>query len=182
MGRWRRGWILGGAGLALVLGVAALAGTGSKPAPARAAAPTFAAPSLLGDTVSLAQLRGRVVVLNFWATWCPPCREEMPALQRLHGRLGARGLSVVGVAEDENPPGQSPVADIFSFMISRRLSFSVLLDPTGRVEDLFGVGGYPTTIVLDRRGRIVRKVMGPAAWDEPPYSTEVERLLAEPGE
>lgn len=145
----------------------------------REVAPAFRAPTLIGDTLSLSDYRGRVVLLNFWATWCPPCRAEMPAVQRAYERFGKRGFAVVSVSEDEDPSRQAPVARIRDFVLERATTFPVLLDPTGRVQQLYGVEGIPTSLLLDRQGHIVRRVLGPAEWDRPPYSTEIERLLAE---
>lgn len=144
-------------------------------------APDFRAPSLRGDTVALSSLRGRVVLLNVWATWCPPCRWEMPALQRLYQRLGPRGLVIVAVSEDEaSGPGAAyggTLGDVPGFVRDNALTFTVLLDPRGALERLYGVDGLPTSFIIDRSGRVVRRVLGPARWDEPPYSAEIERLL-----
>ncbi len=175
-------WIIRAAGLAALLagvGFVLLRPPQLRPAASGAArAPAFTAPTLLGDTVSLTQFRGRVVVLNFWATWCGPCKMEIPALQRLYREMGPRGLAVVAVSEDEDPPGKSPVKDIGSFAVTRGMTFPILLDPTGRIQDLYGVRGIPTTFLLDRDGRVIRQVIGPAAWDSPPYSQQISQLLA----
>lgn len=178
-----RNWIVRGSVVA-ALGVVILAAwlnRGSVPVQKGAPAPEFRFPSLKGDTVALSALRGRVVLLNVWATWCTPCRWEMPAIQRLYDRLGPRGLVVLAVSEDMEPgPGADfggTSMDVVPFVRDNRLSFTVLLDPHNRAQDLYGLTGLPTTFVIDKSGRIVRRVLGPAKWDEPPYSAEIERLL-----
>lgn len=146
-----------------------------------AAAPSFVARSLDGREVSFDEFRGRVVLLNVWATWCPPCRREMPALERLYRKLGPRGLEVVAVSVDEHPGGfealAGPDGPVRSFVEELGLTFPVLLDLDGVVKDRYGVMGLPTTFLIGRDGRIRKRFLGPAAWDEPPYSTTIERLL-----
>ena len=140
-----------------------------------AVAPSYAAATLAGDTLQLDALRGRVVLLNVWATWCAPCIEEMPALQRLHEQLAPRGLSVVAVSVDVAGPRTD--ADVLSFIDQFGLTFTVLRDASGRIEDAFGVAGLPTTFVIDRNGRIQRKVLGARDWDDPALASEIESLL-----
>jgi peroxiredoxin len=139
--------------------------------------PEYTAVSVDGDSVRLADLRGRVVVLNVWATWCAPCVEEMPALQRLHDRLEDRGLSVVAVSVDAGGPGVAVEDDVRAFIDRFGLTFTVLRDASGRIEDVFGVPGLPTTFIIDRDGRIRRKVLGAREWDDPALATEIESLL-----
>lgn len=145
------------------------------PADVGADAPSYAAATLDGDTLQLDALRGRVVLLNVWATWCAPCIEEMPALQRLHEQLAPRGLSVVAVSVDVVSPRTD--ADVLSFIDQFGLTFTVLRDASGRIEDAFGVAGLPTTFVIDRNGRIQRKVLGARDWDDPALASEIESLL-----
>lgn len=143
--------------------------------------PAFRALSLGGDTVSLASFRGQVLLVNAWATWCVPCRQEMPALERLYRRLGPRGLRIVAVSEDLEPPGgvgsAGSAATVRSFASSEGLTFPVLLDPMGRLQDEWGIPGLPTSFLIGRDGRVVRRLLGAKQWDEPPYSTDVEQLL-----
>ncbi|HEX9107921.1 MAG TPA: TlpA disulfide reductase family protein, partial [Longimicrobiales bacterium] len=144
-------------------------------------APAFGAPSLRGDTLQLESLRGKVVLLNAWATWCEPCRWEMPAIERLYQQYGSKGLVVVAVSQDQAPGPDAleggTLQNVASFVAQNGLTFPVLLDPRGRLQQLYGIVGLPTTFIIDRQGRIVRKVLGPARWDEPPYSREIQRLL-----
>jgi peroxiredoxin len=144
-------------------------------------APGFSAPSLRGDTVELESLRGKVVLLNAWATWCEPCRWEMPAMERLYEQYGGKGLVVVAVSQDQEPGPDAveggTLKDVAGFVAENHLTFPVLLDPKARLTRIYGIVGLPTTFLIDRQGRIVRKVLGPARWDEPPYSKEIQRLL-----
>lgn len=148
------------------------------PAGVGAPAPEYAARTLAGDTVRLDALRGRVVVLNVWATWCTPCIEEMPALQRLHDDLVDDGVSVVAVSVDAAAAGGGD-ADVRAFVDRFGLTFTVLRDASGRIEDAFGVAGLPTTFVIDRDGRIQRKVLGAREWHDPALASEIESLLEE---
>jgi peroxiredoxin len=138
-------------------------------------APDFAVPDLHGNTVRLSGLRGKVVLLNLWATWCPPCREEMPSMESVWGRLRDRGLVLLAVSEDEEAARVAP------FVTEMKLSFPVLLDPRHEVGDRYGVWGYPETFVIDRNGNVVERVIGPRQWDAPAELAKLEALLAAPG-
>jgi cytochrome c biogenesis protein CcmG, thiol:disulfide interchange protein DsbE len=120
------------------------------------AAPDFAAPTLDGDTISLASLRGEAVMLNIWATWCTPCREEMPLLEALHRELAADGLRVVGVSIDAS----GMASDINYFLDAHDVTFMILHDPAERVMRLFRARAVPETYLIDRDGRIVRRWIG----------------------
>ncbi len=108
---------------------------------------------------SLADYRGRIVFLNFWATWCPPCVEEMPSMQRLADKFENDGLSMVAVNIQENP------AAVRQFMDEHELSFEVLLDRQGRAGQSYGVRGLPTTVILGRDGYVLGVKVGFALWD-----------------
>lgn len=146
-----------------------------------AAAPGFELTALDGDTVALEDYRGKAVLLNFWATWCAPCREEMPALQRLQQRLGPEGLEVVGINVDAAPGEMDALArwggDVQAFVREHGLSFDVLLDPEGGVMRRYGVTGLPTTILLDREGRVVSRTVGAAEWDSPEHVAAIRAVL-----
>ncbi len=176
-----RNWLLSGTALGAFAVVLLLAWLhrGTVPVQEGQGAPDFRAPSLRGDTIALSSLRGHVVLVNAWATWCVPCRWEMPAIERLYQRLGPRGLVILAVSEDEIGPASpdDPTGEVARFVTENKLTFTVLLDPARRLEDAYGLAGLPTTFLIDRRGRIVRRVLGPAHWDQPPYSAEIERLL-----
>lgn len=144
-------------------------------------APEYAALTLGGDTVRLSSFAGNVVLLNIWATWCLPCVREMPALQRLHEQLGDRGLSIVAVSVDEpsalrgGVPGL--VEEVREFARGFDLTFTVLYDPSGGIQSRYQVNGLPTTFIIDRDGRIHRKVLGAAEWDEPPFVEQIRSML-----
>ena len=121
-------------------------------------APDFTLPTLEGRTVTLSALRGQVVFLNFWATWCPPCREEMPSIERLHRELRAQGLVVLAVDVDESPER------VAKFVKDFRLGFPVLLDAGSHVFSSYGAPGLPTTILIDRKGRVIGGALGPRDW------------------
>ena len=121
--------------------------------------------------MTLSTLRGQVVFLNFWATWCPPCREEMPSIERLHQEFKDQGLAVLAVDVGERP------TLVAKFMKDFRLSFPVLLDRGSEVWSRYGVGGLPTTILVDRRGRIVGGAIGPRDWASPAGRALIRSLL-----
>lgn len=119
-------------------------------------APGFSLRTLDGESVSLSDLRGRAVVLNFWATWCPPCRAEMPAFQRLYTRYADRGLMVLGV----NATLEDDLAAVFAFRQQYHLTFPILLDESGQVNRRYRVTALPTTFFIDSRGMIRDVVVG----------------------
>jgi peroxiredoxin len=119
-------------------------------------APEYAAATIAGDTVALADLRGQAVVLNIWATWCPPCREEMPGLEELHQTYADQGLRVVGVSID----GRSATGEIQRFVDDTSLTFTILHDPEERITRAFRTVGVPETILIDREGRVVQRWIG----------------------
>lgn len=147
----------------------ALTGIGARGEPAAA----LALQTLDGARIAPADLEGRVVVLNFWATWCLPCRVEMPALQRLHERYAGDGLVIVGLATD----GHDRDA-VMAFLRERGITFPVGAATLAQRADFGGIERLPTTILIDRGGRIRHEVEGlfaPAA-----LRTAVRRLLREP--
>lgn len=135
----------------------------------------FTLSDLEGRTVQLSALRGKVVFINVWATWCQPCIDEMPTIQRLYDLLHARGLEVLAVSLD--PLGEQKVAP---FMRDYQLTFPALLDAASSVERLYGTAGVPESFIVDKRGLLVEKVVGPQDWSHPQVLTMFERLLAAP--
>jgi thiol-disulfide isomerase/thioredoxin len=125
--------------------------------------PAPATPFALGDggETTLAAFRGRVVLLNFWATWCAPCVREMPSLDRLQAKLGDEGLEVVAVSEDF--AGLEQVRPFFERLQLENLA--IYLDSDGALAKALGIAGLPTTLLIDREGRIVGGLEGPAEWD-----------------
>lgn len=135
------------------------------------AAPDFILPNLAGETIRLQDLRGKVVLLNVWATWCPPCVEEMPTLETLSARMKGRDFVLLAVSQDERPKVVKP------WIEERGFTFPVLLDPRGQVGHEYGVTGYPETFVIDRRGRIVHHHVGFRDWAEAEIVAALETLL-----
>ena len=139
-----------------------------------APAPDYATTTLAGDSASLVALRGKVVLLNVWATWCHPCRDEIPELEVLHQRLRGRGLEIVGVSVDV--PGME--GGIRSFMKEFGMSYAVWLDPDERVSSQFRTIGVPETFLIDRAGVIRWRKIGPVRRDDPTLSAALDRALA----
>ena len=119
-------------------------------------APPLVLAGVDGKIYDLADYRGRVVVINFWATWCPPCIAEMPALQRMREKLGPRGLEVLAINAGEAPQ------DIKAFLagFEPRLTFPVLRDPTGETFESWRIRGLPKTYVVGKQGRIIYEAEG----------------------
>lgn len=136
-------------------------------------APGFALHDLDGKLVTLDDFAGRTVVLNFWATWCGPCRVEMPWLQKLHERYAEQGLVVLGLATDA--AGRAPVE---RFLAERGITYPVAMADDAIVRDFGGIRGIPTTFIIDRAGVIRHRVVGIFA--QPAMDAAVRRLLAEP--
>jgi peroxiredoxin len=110
--------------------------------------PAFTLTDLSAKAWTFAELRGKVVLVNFWATWCPPCRKEMPDLETLYRRFESKGFVVLGISDEE-------AAKVEPFIHERRVSFPILLDPGRKVNDLFVVEGIPRSFVYDREGKLV---------------------------
>jgi cytochrome c biogenesis protein CcmG, thiol:disulfide interchange protein DsbE len=148
-------YVLGAVALivAAIVVVPLFRGNASKPAGpsgfAGEAAPVFALQDERGRPVSLSEYRGRVVIMNLWASWCPPCRAEMPDLQRLWSAYRSRGLSVVGVDEGESPARAAAFAD------SLRIRFPIWIDERQQYGRVYTALGLPTTVVVGRDGVVV---------------------------
>ncbi len=130
-------------------------------------APDFVVQTLDGKVTKLSNFRGRPVLLNLWATWCPPCIEELPSLNRIQDRYRDRGLVVLGVAGDEK------TANVHAFVKAHPLRFSVLLDPEGVVGTDYGITGYPESFLIDRDGKLAAKYVGPLPAQNGSLSGEV---------
>jgi thiol-disulfide isomerase/thioredoxin len=126
-----------------------------------------------GNEVRLADFQGEVVVLNLWATWCAPCRREMPSLDRLQAKYGGAGLKVIALSLD-----RGDVAKVREFFEELEItSLAVYHDPTARVGRELGAPGLPTTVVMDRAGREVGRLLGPAEWDSEEALAVIKALL-----
>jgi thiol-disulfide isomerase/thioredoxin len=131
-----------------------------------------------GRELSMSAFKGRVVLLNFWATWCAPCVREMPTLDRLQAKLGDEGFAVVAVSEDTG--GLAVVAPFFKQLGLGRLA--IYLDPDGTLSESFGLKGLPTTFLIDAEGRIVGGLEGPAEWDSPEALSLIRYYLRRGGD
>jgi cytochrome c biogenesis protein CcmG, thiol:disulfide interchange protein DsbE len=141
-------------------------------------APDFKAIDLATrDTASLEDYRGSVTLVNIWATWCLPCREEMPSMQTLYDSLGTRGFRIAAISIDEGSP-----EDVAAFAEQFRLTFDILHDRSGQVERLYQTTGVPESFLLDRRGVLVKRVIGAHDWSSLANIGAVERLLEQPEE
>ncbi len=136
-------------------------------------APDFALQSRDGETVSLAQLRGQVVMINFWATWCGPCREEMPHLEALHQRYAALGFTLLGINVEENSE------DAEEWLEEMPVSFSILFDPENYVSELYDVVAMPSTVLVDRQGNLRFSHHGYQPGYENEYQTQIRALIRE---
>lgn len=126
-----------------------------------------------GQPLSLADFRGRFVLLNLWATWCVPCRKEMPTLDRLEVNLGGRDFEVVALSID-----RQGLAAVRPFFKERRLkALRIYLDQSGQAASTLGAPGLPTTLLIDRDGREVARKIGPAEWDSPAMEGAIRRYL-----
>lgn len=134
--------------------------------------PDVTLPDLNGKPVRLLDLKGKVLLLNFWATWCPPCVEEMPSMEKLHRRFRGRPLAVVAVSMDEG--GVEPVRE---FVKKWKLTFLVLRDAEKKTESPFGVRGLPLSYVIDRRGRMIAGAIGAQNWASQEAFEYFERLV-----
>lgn len=126
-----------------------------------------------GKPHSLAEFHGKLVVLNLWATWCAPCREEMPALDRLHAQLAGKDFEVLALSIDQQGAGQ--VRKFFTEVGIRNLS--IYIDPTARAGFTLGALGLPTTLLIDQSGREIGRHTGMAKWDSPEIVADLRRRL-----
>lgn len=179
-----RQWLAVGAIVAILIGMVGvgwLVRDRFLPVEVGTRAPDFAARDLDGREVSLSDLEGEVVLLNIWATWCPPCREEMPSMQRLHEELGPEGLRIVAVSVDAErgllDPGGRAGGDVEAFADEMGLTFDIWHDPSGRIQQTYRTTGVPESFVIDRSGYIVRKDISSVIWDSDARIESLRRLL-----
>jgi peroxiredoxin len=135
--------------------------------------PPLSLETLEGERIELRSYRGKVVVLNFWATWCPPCVEEIPSLERLRKLRHDRGLEVLSVDVGEEPE------KVRAFLEDKPVGYPVALDPEARAFKAWNTYAFPTTFILDREHRIRYAVFGAFAWDAQEVLDAVDALLAE---
>ena len=167
--------------LAVLVGAGWLVKDRFQPVEVGTRAPDFTVRDLEGETVSLSDLEGEVVLLNIWATWCPPCREEMPSMERLHRELGAEGLRVVAVSIDAERGSRDSSGreggNIREFAEEMGLTFDIWHDPSGRIQQTYRTTGVPESFVIDRSGHIVKKDIGGVEWDTDARMELIRRLL-----
>jgi len=135
--------------------------------------PNYRAVTITGDSVGLTEQRGKVVLFNIWATWCHPCRDEIPELRSLHERYNDRGLEVVGVSVD----AQGAEDNVREFMSEFRMHYPVWLDPDERVSTQFLAPGVPATYLIDRRGVLRWRKTGPILPGDTALVGAIERAL-----
>ncbi len=171
-------------GVALLIGVAWLNQDRIQPVTAGTVAPDFEVNDLLGRRVRLSDHRGEVVLVNIWATWCPPCVKEMPSMERLYQKIGGDGFEIMAISIDVEPGGfdldGNPGGDIQAFADSLGLTFPILHDPSGAIQQLYRTTGVPESFLIGTDGILYKRVAGPTEWDAPEYKELIRRLLAAP--
>ena len=125
-------------------------------------APDFTLPNLAGEQLRLADLRGKVVLVHFWGTFCPPCRQELPSLAALNQVMAGKPLQLLAIAVD--PGGK---VEVEAFLKKAGVTLPALLDPQGSVARRYGTTGVPETFIIDQKGVIVKKIVGAVEWNDP---------------
>jgi cytochrome c biogenesis protein CcmG/thiol:disulfide interchange protein DsbE len=134
-------------------------------------APEFQLVSDAGRPIALKDFQGKFLVLNFWATWCPPCLEELPSLNRFHEQFAAKGLVVLGISVDEDANAYR------EFLKKAGVQFLTARDPEKKIPRTYGTFKYPETYFIDRQGKVVQKIIGARDWSDPQLVADVEQLL-----
>jgi peroxiredoxin len=142
-----------------------------KNPPAIERAADFSLKDLRGGTISLASMRGKVVLLSFWATWCPPCVSEMPSLNRLYQELRPRGFEVVAVSLDRSTD------DVREYIGKKGFKFLVLMDEGNTVAKRYKVFSTPTTFLIDKKGNVVERFYGEYDWQDRDVRAKIEKLF-----
>jgi len=165
-------WIVAGV-IAVAALIAIFSGERVPPPLGRgSAAPDFDLPRVSGGApVSLSGLRGEVVLVNFWATWCKPCEDEMPAMERLYGSLKDQGFELLAISEDDEPEL------VTEFRERLALTFPILLDLDRSAAQAYQTYRFPESFLIDRDGQVVERYIGPRDWDAPMYLERIRRLL-----
>ena len=137
-------------------------------------APNFRLPNLNGEEVSLASYKGKVLFINFWATWCGPCKAEMPSMERLYQEYKDQGFEILAISSDMQG---SPI--VKPFVEKYRFTYPILLDPNFRVDAMYLVHSVPTTVLVARDGIITHKLIGARNWNTPESRDLIKNLLEE---
>lgn len=135
------------------------------------AAPDFTLSSPDGKKLSLKDYRGKLVFLNFWATWCEFCRDEMPAMERLYREFKGRGFEILAVNVKDKR------SDALAFVRKMKLSYPIMMDPEGEIGLLYGAFGMPATYLIDEKGMVLARLWGPADWYSPAARNLIKSLL-----
>jgi peroxiredoxin len=138
-------------------------------------APDFTFPRLDGKMVSLSDYKGKVVLVNIWATWCPPCVDEMPSMEKLYRKFKGQNFEILAVSIDE--PGLKAVAP---FMKKSNLTFPALIDSEGAVKAVYGITGIPESFIIDQQGILLKKIVGPVDWATPNIFRFFSELIQKP--
>lgn len=136
-------------------------------------APDFSLVDKSGKTWTLSGLKGKVVFVNFWATWCPPCREEMPSMQRLYSKMPKDKFEMLAILENDKPER----ADAFAAELG--ITLPILYDEAKTVWPKYGLTGLPETFIVDKDGFLREKFIGPAQWDSPQFIQKLRKYIAE---
>ena len=146
-------------------------------------APEFTATDLRANKpATIADYRGKVVLVNIWATWCPPCRAEMPSMEKLYKKLPGTDFRIAAVSVDGDafhPEGSEPPSGIMAFANNLGLTFDILHDPSGDIRKAYDIFGVPESYLIDRDGVIVKRVIGAADWNTGDNEMLIRRLLNE---
>ena len=171
-------------GVALLIGVAWMNQDRIQPVTTGTVAPDFEVKDLDGGLARLSDHRGEVVLLNIWATWCLPCRTEMPSMERLYQELGEEEFEIMAVSVDAELGLLDEVGevggDIQAFADSLGLTFPMLHNPSGDIQRLYRTTGVPETFLIGRDGIIYKEMAGGTEWDAPEHRELIQRLLAAP--
>ena len=136
-----------------------------------ALAPNLILKDIEGKIVNLKEYRGKVVLINFWASWCPPCLEEMPALAAIYQKLRSKGFEILAISLDDK------IQNAIDFVKKEKLPFKVFMDPEGKSAQEYLVYGLPYTVLLDREGKVLFKIFGGHEWDRGKELERIQSLL-----
>ncbi|OGR05561.1 MAG: hypothetical protein A2511_00740 [Deltaproteobacteria bacterium RIFOXYD12_FULL_50_9] len=148
-------------------------GQRSKKAEVGKLAPDFTLMDRKGKTWNLSELKGQVVFVNFWATWCPPCREEMPSMERLYRLLPTDKFKMLAILNGDEPAFADKIA------VKLGVTFPILVDPDNKAGLAYGLTGVPETYIIDKQGVLREKFLGPVEWDSPDAQQKLMQYINE---
>ena len=138
-------------------------------------APDFTFPGLDGKMVSLSDYKGKVVLVNIWATWCPPCVNEMPSMEKLYRKFKRENFEILAVSIDETGPKA-----VAPFMEKTRLTFPALIDSKGAIKSVYRISAIPESFIIDKQGFLIKKIVGPLDWASPQAFGFFSNLIQKP--